>query len=247
MTQVQKIYKLIALIMLTTLFMGCIFSLTTCRKNRAPVNNESQPSIRQVREAVTISEKQYQESIALLEHQNRWLEQELNKVSASLADVQQRARAKEKTLQQRIASSPGKTITKTQRVIIEQTPTRRHYEYAPQAVYADSLLVNDCDSLKLEVTQYIEINREKDSLFTQQVSTLQAVTAVKDSVIAVQGNQHDTIKAMLQVSLERQAAAIEEMRYYKRQFKKQRFKSKFFSAVGAVLAGALTYKLIQSQ
>jgi septal ring factor EnvC (AmiA/AmiB activator) len=246
MTQIQKMTKLFAVILLTALCMGCILSLGKCSKKRPPSEQHKTATVEALQQNVTISEQQYQQSIALLEHQNRWLEEELKKISGNLAEVERKARDKEKSLKALIKPLPG-VSGNSRPVLKEQTATRQFYEYEPTKISVDTTALTGCDSLKIEVAEYIEINIQKDSLHTQQVKTLETKAQLKDSVIARQSSQHEKLKSIMQSSLDAQAAAIADMRYYKRQFKKQRVKAKLFTGISAVLSGILTYQLIKSQ
>lgn len=99
---------------------------------------------------------------------------------------------------------------------------------------------SDCDSLIATVEYLMQNSVVKDSLQEEVTINLERQLAIKDSTIALNGQQYISLKSSFDKSIENGEALFKDNKTLTSQLKRQKLKSKFLSAAFLVLAGAAT-------
>ncbi len=103
----------------------------------------------------------------------------------------------------------------------------------------------DCDSVKDNLSQWIEVGHEKDSLYEAVIGNQQDQLQVKDSTIWLQQQQHTILKGFFQQSLLQQELLANQHKRLQKKMKRQQFKNKLLSGLTVVAAGIATGYLLK--
>jgi hypothetical protein len=234
--QKRKYVLLLLILTITAVFICTLFSQ---QQVPPPGKQTGITSPAAIEKQVAKNERAYTEKIEDLAAQNQALSQQLSQTAITLQAVQEKVKDKERQLQRLINNPPAQKMI---RVVKEQTPTRTWQEYIPDR---DTVAVQQEDSLRNQVQDYIWMNQTRDSLMRKQVVNLETVVLNRDSVIALQTRQYNELRLAFTGSLQTQSALQADMAWYKKQYQRQKVKSKLLSFSGLVLTAVFTHYLIR--
>lgn len=103
---------------------------------------------------------------------------------------------------------------------------------------------NDCDSLIVTVEQLMQSSSEKDSLYEKTTINLEDQLKIKDSTITVKDKQYTEIKSAFTKTVESTNELSSQNLQLAKQVKRQKFKTKIWSAAFFILTGAAVNYLI---
>ena len=101
-----------------------------------------------------------------------------------------------------------------------------------------------CDSLIVTVEELMQSSSEKDSLYEKTTVNLEDQLKNKDSTITLKEKQYSDIKSAFAKSIENTNEVLAKNKLLTKQVKRQKFKSKVFSAAILILSGAATNYMI---
>lgn len=185
---------------------------------------------KQIRKEVEKSEQEQQHKIAELEIKNQQLLQELATTKDLLSKAKQKTKIREAEIIKLVEPKgfPAKELlAKTKLMQTADTPS------------------SVCDSLISEVSEYINENTVKDSLYELQVAQLNSTMAVKDSLISLNLQLNKELKSSLIQSLSQQEVLYEQNQQLKRKFKRQKFRTKLIAIGATIFSGIATEYLIR--
>lgn len=168
---------------------------------------------------VVAVEYQYQEKVDSLSSVNNSLQSKVNRTQTELKKIKQQNVVLSRTLDELI--------------IVNNTSTDT------------AVLLNNCDSMALAVTDLLELHTIKDSLYKASNEDMQFQLAIKDSIIILQEEKYDTLKESLNRTLEQQQELITANQQCNKQIKKQKKGKKFLTALLAVVAGISVYQAVK--
>jgi hypothetical protein len=202
------------------LFMGC---------NKNPTLKKETVVTPKVlkKEAIAIEEN-YQKQIASLQDQNMELQQDLE-VNQGVLD-----QAKEVT----------KQLENKIKKLIEPAgyPAKRLIEKVKASEISSDL--PHCDSLINVVSDYIEENHRKDSIYELQIIQMDSVVSIKDDLIQTNAEAYCNLHQLFEQSVVSQENLIKENTQLRKQFKRQRFKNKLVTAGLMILSATATNYLL---
>jgi hypothetical protein len=100
------------------------------------------------------------------------------------------------------------------------------------------------ERIKVDISNLLISDLEKDSLYMQMVDVLTQQVDVKDSIIIVQGDQHLFLKNKLAESLSNQQAIFNKNLIYQKQIKQHKKKNKLLSVATLLLGGVAAASLL---
>ena len=180
--------------------------------------------VKELKKKTESTEKAYQTQIENLQDQNIDLEQTLE-VTQGLLDQAKQA-----------ASKTEKKITR----LIE--PTSISPDFAAREIDSTGSANNNldsCDSLVTQAKKYIDENHLKDSLYENEIQTLDNVVSVKNSVIKTREQLYSNLHQLFSQSLESQTSLQNEKLHLQKKFKRWRLKNKL-ETIGLVILSAVT-------
>ena len=225
-----KFKSSIALLLIGLVAGFCLsFLFNGCSKNDGFTHEKITP-VKNLQKEADAKEASYQAKITELEHKNESLQQELSTTKGQLA----------------IAKSKSKNREENIKKIIEPKgyPAKEVLQKIKPASITNTEL-SPCDSLASEVSEYIQENLLKDSLYDLQITTLDSIIAGKDSVIDVKTRQHQDLQTSFEKSLVQQEILEKTNSQLKKQFKRQKFRSKIVALGITVLSGLAANYIIQ--
>lgn len=101
-----------------------------------------------------------------------------------------------------------------------------------------------CDSLANTIPVLIAASKEKDSLYSSEVADLESQVQNRDSVVTLQHQQYETLKASFTKSIEAQTILTSDNKALTKTVRQQRTKSKLLSATLFILSGAAATYLL---
>lgn len=101
-----------------------------------------------------------------------------------------------------------------------------------------------CDSLANTIPVLIAASKEKDSLYSSEVADLESQVQNRDSVVTLQQQQYETLKASFTKSIEAQTILTSDNKALTKTVRQQRTKSKLLSATLFILSGAAATYLL---
>lgn len=107
--------------------------------------------------------------------------------------------------------------------------------------------LNDCDSLKEEVSDYVVWVDSTQNSYETTIRQLTNIVAVKDSEIVVCQISYTQLKGISDSNLERERKLSEDLETAYKQLRKNRIKNKFLAAGFLILSGVATSFIIQSR
>jgi hypothetical protein len=173
---------------------------------------------------IEMAEKEalHQAKITELENKNQLLQRDLNTVKEQLASIKSKTTKRETTIK-KILQPKG-------------MPAKDLLVKVAHSIPVDSSL-SPCDSLANEVSEYIEENELKDSLYETQISKLDSTITIKDSMIQLKSKMHIDLSNTISKLLNNQEALLRENKTLQKQFKRQKRKSKLVT-VGLMILSA---------
>ena len=191
-----------------------------------PDTNTSQSSpasTKQLSKEVSIIEKNYQNRIVVLQNKNSELQQKLSTAQSSLDKAKQSVKQKESRVK-KLARSDN-TIKKKWSIENYNLP---FFDESP----------GNCDSLKIEVDEYINENHRKDSLYEIQLSTMDSVVSVKDSIVHTTEGLYNSLHQIYDKAIAAQLILQNENHVLRKKEKRRKVKSKIVTAGLMLLTGA---------
>lgn len=183
-----------------------------------------------VRKEMAAKETVHLTKISELEKKTEKLSEELKSAQAQLSTIKSKTREREKTIKKMIEP--------------KGLPAKELLERVNKSVAVDTSL-SPCDSLTQEVTGYIEENALKNSLYESQINTLDSIVAVKDSVIQLKTGLHKDLTVLFEQSLDKQDVLAKENLQLRKQFKRQKLKSKLITVGLMILSGTAANYLLR--
>ncbi len=207
------------------------FLFQGCGSNNS-VTHEKTVQPKDLKKQAETNEASYQAKITELENKNRQLQQELKTTKEQLTQIKSKTNQRANNIKKIIEPKgyPAKELLK---------------KVNSPSIAIDSSL-SPCDSLVKEVSEYMQENILKDSLFESQIAIQDSVIAVKDSVIAFKTDLHGGLQSLFNQSLAQQETLSKENIQLRKQFKRQKLRSKLV-AIGVTVLSALTAKYLISQ
>jgi hypothetical protein len=200
---------------LTFLFKGCY--------NETTVPHQKVISTEDLKKQAADKEAIYQTKIAELENKNLQLQTELKTTKEQLVSIKSKTKQRENTIK-KIIEPKG-------------LPAKELLDRVKPLLSIDSSL-SPCDSLVQEVNVYMEENAVKDSLYESEISTLDSMVAVKDSVIKFKTELHSQWVEVFTKALDQQDILQKENDQLRKQFKRQKRKSKLVTIGLMILSAA---------
>ena len=175
-----------------------------------------------IKKEIAAKEALHQEKITELENKNAALQKDLNTVKEQLASIKSQTKKREATIK-KILEPKGMAA-------------KDLLEKVGHSVPVDSSL-SPCDSLANEVSEYIEENLVKDSLYETQIGKLDSTIVIKDSIIQLKSKMHIDLSNTVSKLLNDREALFRENKAIRKQFKRQKRKGKFVT-VGLMILTA---------
>ena len=163
-------------------------------------------TVKQLKKEVSKAESSFAKSFESIQSENTKLKVGLSDTKAALQISKQKYTALEK---------------KVKAVILKRATNDE-----PIAFYDPS-----CDSIIGTVEYLMQASTQKDSLYKEVETNLQAQLANKDSSINLQASQYQSLKSTFSKSLEGQAELEKQNAYLIKAYKKQKIKSKVLTAL----------------
>lgn len=107
--------------------------------------------------------------------------------------------------------------------------------------------LDDCDSLKEEVSDYVFWVDSTQSDYETTIKQLNNIVAVKDSEIVVCQISYTQLKSISDDNLQRERKLTEDLETAYKQQRKNRIQNKFLAAGFLILTGVTTSLLIKSR
>lgn len=183
---------------------------------------------KELKEQADKTEAKYHEQIVVLENRNKLLEKDLGSTKSQLELAKQKARKRETTIKHLIEPQgmPAKELLQ-----IVQATTLADTSQSP------------CDSLKQEVTAYMEEAVVKENLYERETSTLDSMITSKDGIITAQRLEKEELNTVMQQSLSQLEQQLNENKTLKKQIKRQKFRNTLKTIGLMIVSGAATYYL----
>jgi hypothetical protein len=212
---------------ITLLFLGliigfCLSFLFNGCGNETAVAHEKIIQPKDLKKESDKKEASYQAKISELENKNVQLQQELKSTKEQLLKIKSKIKQRESNIKKLIEP--------------KGYPAKELLQKVKSAIIVDTSL-SPCDSLVQEVSEYMQENEIKDSLYESQISKQDSMMAGKDSVIEVKTQLHRDLQLFFDQSLQQQQTLIKENTQLRKQFKRQKVKSKLISLGVLVLSG----------
>lgn len=168
----------------------------------------------------------YQKQISNLQDQNIELAQNLEVTKGLLDQTKQLCKQKELQI---------KKLTEPKGFAAKDLLTR-----------ADTITkTSNCDTLASLVVEYIDRNHEKDSLYEIQLIQMDSIASIKDELLETNERAYTNLKLLFNESLSSQKNLVNENKLLRKQFKRQRFKSKVVTLGLMILTATATNFLSQ--
>ena len=175
-----------------------------------------------IKKEIAAKEALHQEKIIELENKNDELQKDLNTVKEQLASIKSQTKKRETTIK-KILEPKGMSAKDLLAKVAHSVPL-------------DSSL-SRCDSLANEVSEYIEENAEKDSLYETHISKLDSTISIKDSIIHLKNKMHIDLSNTVSKLLNDHETLLRENKALRKEFKRQKRKSKLVT-VGLMILSA---------
>jgi hypothetical protein len=208
------------------LFNGC--------GNDAGVTHERIVPVKDLKKEADSKEASYKEKITELENKNAELQQQLKTTKEQLVAIKSKTKQRENNIKKIITPDSYQQ---------RGYPAKELLEKIKPAAIADTVL-SPCDSLVNEVSEYMQENAIKDSLYESQIGMQDSLMAGKDSVIEMKSRFHQDLQRLFDQSLAQLEVLVKENTQLRKQFKRQKFKSRLISIGVTVLSGLAANYLI---
>jgi hypothetical protein len=185
---------------------------------------------KQLNKQASVIEKEYQAWIASLQDQNAKLQSGLCYTQSLLDQAKQTAKQKENRIKINLDT---KKVQK--KALALDSYTIPLFDCPP----------DNCDSLKNEITEYINENHRKDSLYETQISQLDSVVWIKDSIIHVNEGLHNSFREVFDKTIAGHKALQEENRLLRKKEKRRKRKSRLITAGLLIVSGSVINQFIR--
>ena len=175
-----------------------------------------------IKKEIAAKEALHQEKIIELENRNNELQEDLNTVKEQLASIKSQTKKRETTIKKILepkGMSAKDLLAKVSHLVPLDSSSSR------------------CDSLANEVSEYIEENAEKDSLYETHISKLDSTISIKDSIIQLKNKMHIDLSNTLSKLLNDHETLLRENKALRKEFKRQKRKGKLVT-VGLMILSA---------
>ncbi|MCX6318443.1 MAG: hypothetical protein NTW29_14220 [Bacteroidetes bacterium] len=108
-----------------------------------------------------------------------------------------------------------------------------------------ALRLADCDTLKEKVVLLNNTIQAEESLCDSIISSQQQQLLLKDSTIQLHHVLYNGLKQSFTESIAQQQVLLDQNSFYKKQLRKQKFKSKLISGLAIIAAGVTTHYLLK--
>lgn len=98
--------------------------------------------------------------------------------------------------------------------------------------------ITPCDTLARTVVELMQANAQKDTLYEQVTDNLEGQVRNKDTALALKDAQYADLKTVFEKSIESQQLLTDQNKQLNKQYKKQKVKSGFLSAILFAISGA---------
>ncbi len=205
-------------------FAGAFLLMGQC--NDSNISTQDIAQVKELEKQIATKETAFQIKISELQKRNQQLQQELTSTQVELFTIKLKSKKKEDNIKNLIQPKglPAKELLK---------------KVGKSAIAIDNSL-SPCDSLAREVSEYIEVNAVKDSLYDTKIGLQDSVIAVKDSVVNTQVKFNQELKANLSTSLEQQEFLSKENAKLKKKLIRQKRRSKLINIGAMILSGLAT-------
>lgn len=192
------------------LYLSFMYCVATHTAAHAPV--PALP-VKKLQKEVAASEKVFAAKLDSLKAENRKLETRVNTAKAAL---------------QKAKSNSARLQTKTKNIIQQNLKAQESpYAYDPS-----------CDSLITTAEALMQASVEKDSLYEGVVKDIEAQVANRDSTISLLHERHHFLTTAFEKSIQSLALVQKENTVLTKAARRQKIKSKVFSAALFILSGA---------
>ncbi|WP_121355753.1 hypothetical protein [Flavisolibacter nicotianae] len=193
------------------LFLGLVYGTAALCNNPLPV---SVPAPKELKKEVTQFETGYAKSFDTLKKESNKLHTELAATKFEL----QKTKRKSQVLQSQVYSLLDSRFDKQQ---------------------ADTISTKtSCDSLAATVSELLQSNAQKDTLYEGVTANLEQQVANKDTTISLKDAQYTGLKTAFEKSIQGQQLLVDQNKQLSKQYKRQKVKCKLLSAVLIALSGA---------
>ncbi len=181
-----------------------------------------------IKKEIAAKEALHQEKLTELENKNDALQKDLNSVKEQLESIKSKTKKRETTI---------KKILEPNGMSAKDLLAKVAYSVALDSSSSR------CDSLANEVSEYIEENAEKDSLYETHISKLDSTVSIKDSIIQLKNKLHIDLSNTVSKLLNDQEALLRENKALRKEFKRQKRKGKLVT-VGLMILSATAAKYL---
>jgi hypothetical protein len=217
------------------IFMGLvcmIASKTLCKKVPKTVTTEiEKPVIKpaEVKKELAESEKAWQQMVWQMQAESSALQKKFQQANRNWRNARDKSGLLETQLNKWIKESHSRQSSSPEFLTDSTLPKIDTSMYSPPITET--------------IENYMQQANQLDSFATEAVSLLHSELNIRDSIITKQEEKYNRIKNSLNVSLGQQSLLLKQEWQYKKQLKKERFKSKFLSVCVLTLS-AITTKLL---
>lgn len=212
--------KVPIVILITALCIGLFLLLNTCSNDTEHLKPDKE-QIKKAEKEVSLVDNHYREAFTLLKVHSDSLERVLNKTQKQLI-------ATKIKLEQSKFNVVSLIEKDTSGLSVQQK-------------------LNDCDSLKEEVSDYVFWVDSTQSNYETTIIQLHNIVAVKDSEIVVCQISYTQLKSISDDNLKRERKLTEDLETAYKQQRKKQIQNKVLAAGFLVLSGLTTSLLIQSR
>jgi|GEM_PF-1279012 hypothetical protein len=212
--------KVPIVILITALCIGLFLLFSTCSNDTEHLKPDKE-QIQKAEKEVSLVDNHYREAFALLKIYSDSLERALNKTQKQLI-------ATKIKLEQSKFNVVSLVEKDTSGLSVQQK-------------------LNDCDSLKEEVSDYVFWVDSTQSGYETTIRELSNIVAVKDSEIVVCQISYTQLKSISDDNLLRERKLTEDLETAYKQQRKNRIQNKFLAAGFLILSGVTTSLIIKSR
>jgi hypothetical protein len=171
----------------------------------------------------------YHAGITELEAQNKQLTTELQTTKAELKAAKSKVNTKAATLK-KIINPPG-------------YPAKELIKKSSASPVTENMEPQNCDSLTLLVSDYLEETEQKDSLYETYIVQQDSLLAGKDKIIALQENENQNLSFLFKQSLSQQTILEKDNLSLRKKIKRQRSAGRWLTLGSAIATGLITHYL----
>ena len=218
--------KLSVYILISGFLCGFVLAFFFMSANCNSQPSQSLPTNKIANKDIGTIEKGYQKQIAVLQKQNSELQQELQTTQSRLELSKQSVKQKESNIK---------------KIIQSNNPQRKVLPFENYSVALFDTEPCECDSLKNEVTNYINENHRKDSLYEMQLATMDSVVSVKDSIINVNKGLYNSLHTIYNQTIAAQQFLQTENRLLKKKEKRRKVKNRLLATGLLIISGSFIH------